>query len=394
MNRTDARPLWLPVLVLCLGACGPPEPTGISAAGQLRLGGVLGEGFQGEEGFQDEEGFQRADRVLPFEFPRDHGAHPNFRSEWWYLTLILTSSDGDEFGAQFTLFRQALRAGPDKPDNRWQTPQIYLAHFALTDVARNAHRAHERIARGHPQLAGSTAQPLRVWLEDWVLGQVDSQPDTWLLSVSAEGDALEVELDVSVPVVLQGDRGLSAKGPQQASYYYSMPGMPVRGTLTSAGRSHQVSGSAWLDREWSTSVLGTAQVGWDWFALEFVDGRKLMVFQLRRRDGSRDLYDQGILIDADGASRALGADDFELTPRRFWTDAWGVAWPIEWQLSIGSEELHVAAAVDDQRMPTAITYWEGLVDVFEPDGAGVGRGYLELTGYDDGRSEEGSTGDE
>ncbi|MEZ5549277.1 MAG: lipocalin-like domain-containing protein [Pseudomonadales bacterium] len=371
------------VLLLSAGACDAPEPAGVAGAGQLRLGAVLGS--------DNTSGFQRAEGVVPLVFPEDLGAHPAFRSEWWYLTLLLeadaASAATSEFGVQFTLFRQALTPARPVSDNAWLTPQVFLAHFALTDVGQQSHRAYERAARGHPQLAGVQARPFRAWLEDWVLEADARNPDVWRLRLlsgagGAAPDAVNLTLDAGAPPILQGDAGLSWKGPDQASYYYSVPRMPVKGTLTSAGENYAVTGSGWLDREWSTSVLGAGQVGWDWFALTLDDGRSLMVFQLRRDDGGRDDFDQGLLIDAAGGSRHLSARDFTLTPLRYWRDGRGVNWPVEWTLSVDGSQYRLAAAVDDQRMNTTITYWEGLIDVLSPSGERSGRGYMELTGYE------------
>jgi predicted secreted hydrolase len=188
------------------------------------------------------------------------------------------------------------------------------------------------------------------------------------------------------PVVLQGNRGLSAKGPGQASYYYTLPRLAVSGEVRSEGLTVPVSGSAWLDREWSTSVLSDDQQGWDWFALQFDSGEELMVFQLRRESGLRDPYDQGLWVAADGTSRQLRTQDFQLEPRRYWQDADGTAWPVAWQLHVmgpeGPRQLWVEAAVDDQRMETLLIYWEGLVRVFDETGARIGTGYMELTGHE------------
>lgn len=363
------------VIVLVAG-CGSELPAPADdqrpASGQLRLGAVLGD--------TDLSGFSRADRPRRFQFPDDHGAHPSFRSEWWYLTLVLSDAEGADIGVQFTLFRQALTPDPAASGNRWRSNQVYLAHLALVDVASGQHLAQERFARGHPALAGVQADPFALWLEDW---RLDAREDHWRLSAGTARMAIDVALGNSVAPVLQGDRGFSRKGPDQASYYYSMPRLPVNGRVMLDGQFREVTGFGWLDREWSTSVLSNEQVGWDWLALQLDDGRSIMAYQLRRQDGRRDAHDQGIVVAEDGSSRRLAAADFTLTPTRIWEDEEGVGWPVAWAVNLGDEVWRVEAVLDDQLMKTTIRYWEGMVSVLDESGQRIGRGYLELTGYQD-----------
>lgn len=353
-------------------ACSERTPEPLRSGGQLRLGSVLGE--------TELAGFSRADGPRAFVFPNDHGPHPAYRSEWWYLTLVLADDAGRDLGVQFTLFRQALAPSNGGGGNRWRSNQVYLAHFAVSDTANGVHRSDERFARGHPELAGVEAAPFSLWLEDWRLQEAAG---VWRLQAAVAETRVEIELDMAVPVILQGDAGLSRKGPDQASYYYSMPGIPAVGRVWVDGEPRAVSGLGWLDREWSTSVLSPGQVGWDWFALQLDDGRRLMVFQLRRRDGRRDEYDQGMLVAVDGSARHLQAADFTLTPARYWRDDEGFEWPVAWQIELAGEILDVVAVLDDQKMDTSIRYWEGMVAVFNRDGQRIGQGYLELTGYQD-----------
>lgn len=364
---------WLVgISALCwLWGCERAPVTTLLPYGQLRLGTVLA---------SDLSGYAVADRVIDFQFPRDHRTHDSFRSEWWYLTFMLRDSTGAEFGAQFTVFRQALQPHAISA-NPWQTNQAYLGHFAVTDVAASAHRAYERIARGHPQLAGTQDEGFVLTLDGWRLEAVAAEATLWHLRASADGDMLDVELLPEKSIVLQGDRGLSAKSPDSASYYYSIPRLTVSGQLVLQGQSHQVTGTAWFDREWSTSVLGREQIGWDWFALQLADGRDLMVFQLRNKHGDRDAFDQGLWVAADGRSRLLRAADFTLKPLVYWSDEENVRWPVQWQLSIGDEHWRIQAAIPDQRMATSLVYWEGLTDIFNASAERVGRGYMELTGY-------------
>ncbi|MFV2089070.1 MAG: lipocalin-like domain-containing protein [Pseudomonadales bacterium] len=387
----------LALIVLCGCEGSVDTPTG--PAGQLRLVAVLGPtGLNGNSG--DDAGYEAnpggyatADKVRSFTFPLDHGSHPAYRSEWWYLTCILEDQAGREFGVQFTLFRQALSPGPPSTGNRWQSNQAFLGHFAVTDVAAGTHQVAERAARGHPRLAGVVADPFELWLEDW---RIDSMGDQWRLSLGSMGQRsgsmaqqLDLTLDMSGSIVLQGDSGLSHKGPLQASYYYSMPGIPVSGQLNVNGAVHVVSGSGWLDREWSTSVLGDGQTGWDWFALQLNDGSEVLVFQLRQRDGTRDPYDQGVRLMANGERLDLTTDDFSMTPLRYWTGPRGIKWPVAWQIQLLEDTWRVEAAVDDQLMNTAVVYWEGLVNVYDSSDIRIGQGYLELTGYSRPRGDEG-----
>ncbi|MEM1230783.1 MAG: lipocalin-like domain-containing protein [Pseudomonadota bacterium] len=400
MKRTEALRggrLLARLLVLLLVGCGEaprmaPEP---AAGGRFSVAELLGE--QGEGA--DPPSYAVADPGYRLQFPLDHGPHPRFKSEWWYLTLNLSDADGAEFGGQFTIFRQALRAGAPRSDrdNPWATAQVYLGHLAMTDVAAGQHRFAERLSRGLPPLAGSRSAPFAVWLDDW---RLESTGTTFLparLEAGGEDFRWSLTLNEGKPRVLQGQAGFSPKGPEQASHYYSYPRLQVSGTLQQGTRETVVTGTGWLDREWSTSVLSAGQVGWDWFALQLDDGRDLMLFNLRREDCSRDPYDHGLLVAADGRSEYLAAERFELTPLRQWSAGWGrhsawrpldacraEHWPLEWRVTVDDERFLVRAALSDQRMLTTVHYWEGLVRVFDEHGdVPLGRGYLELTGYAD-----------
>ena len=375
--RARARSL---LLLLCL-------PLAASAA-PLRLESVLGEPAAGDGAAHE---FARAEGVRPFVFPEDHGPHPRFRSEWWYLTVNLEDTTGAWYGVQFTAFRQALRPD-DAASSPWSVSQLYLGHLALTDVSGGRHLEAERLARGHPRLAGARAEPFRVWVDGWSLGAAETariggaQLPPLLLQGRADAFAVSLELVPVKPLVLQGDRGLSRKGPEQASYYYSVPRLAASGTIQMAGDTRQVTGTGWLDREWSTSLLSSGQQGWDWFGLQLDGAEELMAFQLRRDDGQRDPFDQGLWVAADGVSVALGQEDFTLQPLRYWQDERGVSWPVAWQLDLRlpneRRRYTIEAALDDQRMDTLLTYWEGLVRVLDAQGRTAGKGYMELTGYE------------
>ena len=358
-------------LVFLLMLFGCDRPASESAQGRIGIGEVLGENGENESGVGS---FAYADRVVDFEFPRDHGPHSAFRSEWWYLTVVLETSGGRTFGVQFTLFRQALRRCDESCDG-WRGAQVYLGHVGLADVDSRSHREWERISRGHPELAGVRVDPFEAFIENWRL-TANASFEEFSLDVPLTGGSIELDMEVVQPVTLQGDRGLSMKGPDNASYYYSIPRLHARGRIDIDGESHPVTGLAWLDREWSTSVLAPEFVGWDWFALHFDRGDNVMAFQLRRRDGAASEYNAGSMINVAGASESLTAEDLEFNP----IDTWR-GWPIEWRLRVRGEEWRVKAAFADQVMNTSIRYWEGVVDIFDEDDERVGRGYLEMTGY-------------
>ena len=335
-------------------------------------------------------GFKKAEQPVAFAFPRDHGAHPAFRNEWWYLTAVLATPAGREFGVQFTVFRQGIEPvepgdGHEEGAAAWRTGQVFMGHVAVSDVAARRHYEAERFARGHPALAGATAQPFNVHLEGWRLGTAPAaaQRDPaafWPLDLRAEAPqfAYALTLTGGKPVVPQGEAGLSRKGPGMASHYYSIVGIDAAGRVTVGGKTHAVSGSAWLDREWSTSALAADQVGWDWFALHLNDGRELMLYRMRRADGQPSRYNSGALIDAAGRARTLGPEDFSVTAKAHWRE-----WPVAWRLALRgeAEAWQVRAAFPDQVMDTSIRYWEGLVHVYGAGGRRIGAGYVELTGY-------------
>jgi len=351
-------------------------------AGTLKLSDVLS---------QDTAGFARAMHVRAFDFPKDHGPHPDFRSEWWYLTANVASAGARRFGLQLTFFRFALSSGPPpKSTSAWSTRQVYMAHFALSDIKSGTFYSAERFERGAVGLAGARAAPFRVWLHDWTMGSTAA--DTFPIRLMAENGDNAIDLIVNAgnkPMVLQGDRGLSRKSaePGNASYYYSFTRLPIAGTVRVDGRDHQVSGLGWLDREWSTSALAADQVGWDWFGLQLDDGQELMYYQLRRDDGGADPLSAGVVVDAGGDTRTLGASDVRLRVTGVWRSPAGGSYPSGWRLEVPGQglDLTLTPAIADQEHRGALRYWEGAVAVEGTSGAGAvgGRGYVELTGYAD-----------
>jgi predicted secreted hydrolase len=357
----------------------PPELDAQPLAARLELADLLGGPAAA--------GFARADRPRDFRFPEDHGPHDGFRTEWWYLTGQLAAADGRAFGYQLTFFRQALAPAVAPSTSRWRTGHLWMAHFALTDVAGERFHAFERFGREALGLAGARRSPLRIHVEDWELAATDLAPDTFRLA-AAEGDvALALDLASTRPPVLQGDAGLSAKGPElgNASYYYSLTRLASRGELRLGARRFAVTGSSWLDREWSTSALGPDLAGWDWFALQLDDGSDLMLYRLCRRDGSGALTSAGTWIAADGSTARLAAPDFGLTPLTTWESPRGGVYPARWRVEIPGRalSLEVEPLLSDQELPLLVRYWEGAV-VARGTAAGrpvTGRGYVEMTGY-------------
>lgn len=387
LNGTYCRwfSLGLACVLAILAGCSDPIAKG-NVAG-LRVGSVLGDSQDG--------GFAKADEPRKFIFPQDHGAHPAYRSEWWYFTSVLTDTTGREFGVQWTLFRQALSSQP-LGAGPWLTGQVYMAHAAISDVRGKQHLHARRLARGHPELAGVQSDPLELWIEDWRMITVPGGDMLGLRLEAREAGQMAIALEMrqTTPILLQGDAGLSKKGLMQASYYYSMPRMRTNGELTVAGESFEVEGWTWFDREWSTSVLAQELVGWDWFALQLDDGRDLMTFKLRRRDGARDPHDYLVVRPHDSsASPAIASSaSYSVVPVREWQDRYGTAWPVAWRIQLRDEHgvqetLDIDALIDDQLMDVGLRYWEGIVSVSR-DGKPTGRGYMELTGYENANEKE------
>ena len=344
------------------------------------------------------QGFARATGPMPLTFPADHGPHPDYQTEWWYYTGNLLTPEGRHFGYQLTFFRRALLPEGLSPEreSEWATSQAYMAHFALSDTASQTQHAFERLERGAAGLAGAQSAPYHVWLEDWEARA--SGPASYHLTAQALAEdgktiAIELELkDVRGPA-LQGDQGYSQKGPDpgQASYYYSLTRLESTGTVTVGGQAYPVSGLSWMDHEFSTSVLGADQVGWDWFSLQLSLGAEqqpaeLMLFQIRRADGGVDPFSSGTLVYPDGGTRALKREDFTITVTDTWTSPHtGAEYPLGWEISAPEIELELrlTPAFAEQELNLSYAYWEGAVQV---EGtllgeAASGRGYVELTGY-------------
>jgi predicted secreted hydrolase len=392
MSRGGGAVVALAAVLVAVGALaafalwpvgdGAPGPGGLEAS--LAVSAALGAG--------DLAGFARALAPRPLSFPADLGPHPEFRTEWWYYTGNLETTAGRHFGFQLTFFRTALAPpaadGAGRRTSAWAASQLYLAHFALTDTAGRRFHAWSRLGREALGLAGARAKPFRVWLEDWSAESAAPTGEPVRLR-AAEGDvAIDLVVASEKPLVLQGDRGFSRKGPEpgNASYYYSWSRLSARGTVRAGAETLPVSGLAWMDREWSTSALGPDLVGWDWLALQLDDGREVMVYRLRRRDGTADAHSAGALIAADGATRALAPGDVTLDALDHWTSPRSrVRYPSRWRLAVprAALGLEITPRLRDQELIVGTRYWEGAVAV-EGTAAGrpiAGRGYVELVGY-------------
>jgi predicted secreted hydrolase len=321
-----------------------------------------------------------------YEFPRDHFAHPDFKTEWWYFTGNLTAEDGREFGFQLTFFRQGTRRGDDAV-TRFAVDDIKLAHFAVTDIGEGKFRYAQKVSRGAFGEAGFSDGERIAWIDDWSLQLTG--PGKFRLEAKDAEFALALDLNSTKEPVFHGENGVSQKsaGEGRASHYYSLARLAAEGTLTLDGREIPVKGWSWFDQEWATNQLTENQTGWDWLSLQFEDNTELMLFQIRLKDGGRDPFSHGTWIDAEGNATPVKNEDFELVPGRVWTsNETGGDYPVEWKLRIPKLELEldVSAAMDAQELVLRpISYWEGSVRGRGMRGSQevFGRGYLEMTGY-------------
>jgi predicted secreted hydrolase len=335
----------------------------------LGVGKAFAQGFAGLG--SDAEGFAVPQPGHEFAFPRDHGAHTDYRIEWWYVTSNLTGPDGADYGLQWTLFRSALAPG-ETPG--WESPQVWFGHAAVTSA--RIHLATERFARGGTSQAGVTAEPFAAWIDDWRM-EGDSF-DNLRLTATGKDFAYDIAMHAKGPLVLHGDRGYSVKSAQQqASYYYSQPSFLVEGTITLPGGDVPVRGTAWLDREWSSQPLARDQTGWDWFSLSFDTGEKLMVFRLR--DAAGGDFTSATWVAPNGAATPYGDGRLVATPLDT-SNVAGFNVPTRWRLMLPDRGLDVTVdALNPQAwMGLSIPYWEGPVRV---TGTHSGKGYLEMSGY-------------
>jgi predicted secreted hydrolase len=334
------------------------------------------------------KGWREAEPGYGYSFPRDHASHPEYAIEWWYYTGNLATVDGRRFGYQLTFFRVGVVPVQTNP-SRWAVRDLFMAHFAISDIKNQEFHSFERINRAGINWAGAEESAYRVWNEDW---QARSDGGAHLLQAKDGAFQLELRLAPAKPEVIHGQQGISQKGPSagNASHYYSLTRLETSGKIVAGGESFEVTGLSWMDHEFGTSFLEQEATGWDWFSIQLEDGRELMMFQIRRRDGSIDPRSSGTLVEKDGSARHISSSELLMVPGEAWrSPASGASYPTAWQVELPGLgiRLKVTAAFAGQELrtteSTGVTYWEGSVSVQGDDkGRSLrGRGYLEMTGY-------------
>ncbi len=378
--------IFLAAIYLPAGCSSPQEPETVNIARALSSD-------------RDNVCFDRAQNSGIILFPEDYGPHETFKTEWWYYTGNVKTQEGRHFGYQFTFFRQALACDKPPGTSAWRTNQLYFAHFAVTDTQNKQFYSAQRMNRGSVGIAGAMASPFHVWIDDWVASEstdagkrvirLNARENGWEKSAGkgiGQNISIELSLFPGKPAILQGNRGLSTKGPQNASHYYSFPGMTTQGRITIGDKVHSVSGHSWFDHEWSTAALGDDVKGWDWFAIHIEQGAHagtdLMVCQVRKADGSPNGYGFGSVSFADGSYAILAESQFSIKPTRYWTSpVTGRVYPVGWTISLQAPilSLDVAPVMDGQEHTHMFPYYEGAVEVTLKGGYGLG--YVEMTGY-------------
>ena len=342
---------------------------------------------QGEGGFT----YQLALPGRKLSFPADHFSHPDFKTEWWYYTGHLETEGGKRYGYQVTFFRFGLRdrQEPQRKEYPVIFTDLYMAHFALSDIAAKKFLFRERINRGYGDKAGAAADRYYVWNEDW---KVEGDVKNHRIQVSDRQSRLNLRLTSLKPPVLHGQNGLSqkAEGAGRASYYYSLTRMQAEGELSIDGKSERVRGLTWMDHEFGSNQLTSEQVGWDWFSIQLDNQTELMLYLMRRKDGTIDPHASGTLVRADGSTRHLNLNDYHVEVLERWKSAKsGANYPMKWKIAVPSEQIELAInpAFQDQELitnrSTRVTYWEGAAEVkgtFKNKPV-AGEGYVEMTGY-------------
>jgi predicted secreted hydrolase len=318
----------------------------------------------------------------PLVFPHDYGSHPDFRTEWWYITGWLTTAGGDPMGFQITFFRAKPSIDSANP-SAFTARQLLIAHVAISDPKRGRLWQDQRIRRAGLGLAEATVDDTRVWIDDWTLAH---QGGNYAAKIAADNFSLDLTLADTQPPLINGLSGVSRKGPAPAaaSYYYSLPHMHVSGNITRGGKGDHVTGDAWFDHEWSSEYLDPQASGWDWIGINLDDGSALMAFDIRGVDG-KPRWAGGTLRGNDGSVQILEPTDVHFHADRQWTSPrTHIVYPVQWHVTVGSREFMLQPLIDDQendtRLSTGAIYWEGAVRALEGERT-VGRGYLELTGY-------------
>ena len=337
--------------------------------------------------------FRPAAPGYQYEFPRDHGSHDDFRTEWWYYTGHLTTKNGRPFGYQLTFFRRGIPREQLKTlPSQWSVTQLYLAHFAISDLRGAQFHYAEQISRPGLGKAGAKPDRLHVWIDQWSAESLAGIPLTQELRASNDTIGLQLTLSPEKPLVVHGLGGISRKGAAtgQASHYYSFTRLATTGTLTLGTERFDVTGTTWMDHEFGSADLAEDLVGWDWFGIQLENGTDLMLYRLRRADGSTEPASSGTVVDRDGRTQHLTVKDFSMEPIAYWTSPKSAArYPQRWHILIPSLNLSldIVPRLTGQELITSrsaqVTYWEGAVEITgSSHGHPVrGQGYMELTGY-------------
>ncbi|HVF73115.1 MAG TPA: lipocalin-like domain-containing protein [Chthoniobacterales bacterium] len=324
-----------------------------------------------------------------YEFPRDHGPHREFKTEWWYFTGNLFDSEGHRFGYELTFFRHGIQPADKRDPNvsRFIVDDLKFAHFAITDVSGKTFRFQQKMSRGAFGEAGFGDATRLAFIDDWSLTATGDRE--WAITATSDSGAIRLQLRFAKDPVIHGENGVSVKaaGGASASHYYSIPRLETSGELTLFGKTRPVQGDTWFDHEWSSSQLGRGEIGWDWLCLQFDDGAELMLYRMRLETGEVEPSSSGTWIEADGTALHLRAPEFKMTPTEIWkSKASRGRYPIEWRVEVPGKgiSLTVKPVLEDQELKLGpITYWEGAVDATASRAGKTvrGRGYLELTGY-------------
>ena len=342
-----------------------------------------------QDALASEDGpYARVLKPRAFIFPQDHGPHPAYRSEWWYFTGNLQTQTGRKFGYELTFFRFALSPEQQETASNWRNNQMYMGHLALTDVSNKQFYSDERFSRASNGLAGAATDKYHVWLYDWQAATVNDTDLMLRLHAKSDDFAIALQLVPQKQIALQGDDGFSQKSaePGNASYYYSYTRLATTGTIQIKQQTFSVTGTSWMDREWSSAALSTQQEGWDWFALQLSDHSELMFYQFRRKDGSLDNNNAGAIFYADNSKIRLRFSDVEIKVLDHWQSPHtNITYPSKWHLSIPSLklELDISPLINDQELNLTYRYWEGAVSIKGKKNIQIisGQGYVEMVGY-------------
>lgn len=335
----------------------------------------------------DQRHFAQATAPRTWQFPRDHGRHPEFRTEWWYFTGNLQNREGRRFGYQLTFFRTALQPQVVARASRWAFRDAYIGHFAITGVERSQFFYDQRVARGSLNLADAAPEALKVYVGDW---SAEERDRIIHLRAEAEFGSITFLLENQLAPVLHGQNGLTRKGhlPGDASQYYSLPRLPTSGALRIGEDVFQIEGTSWMDHEFFTGLEQGEVQGWDWMSLQLSDSTAIMLYMFRAPEGTTLPSSGGTLMYADGTYLPLQRHDFAAKPSAWWKSAkTGGKYPVSWQLKIKNYQLELTTPVSNQeldaRATTGVIYWEGYVEISGRNGnlPVEGVGYLEMTGY-------------